>query len=76
MNKCGCTPQWPVCAVGRALCIEAWCGSEVIESPSFVRRPLEEREAIWQDYMRVVDAYLRHCEYMPVAQAQERAGVR
>jgi hypothetical protein len=46
----------------------------LVEEQSFVLRSLHEQEAIWQNYLCAVDAYLRHCGYEPVSKAVEGTG--
>ena len=65
---CGCTIEQAGCEVGRQLLIDAYCGKEVIESPLFLLRPFEERDAIWNAYHAVVRAYLQHCGSFQVQQ--------
>ena len=66
MVPCGCTPQEYACEEGKRLCIDAWCGKELIEGPLFLSRSQQEREEIWQHYQEAVEAYLRHCGYSGV----------
>ncbi len=75
-SACGCTIEQEGCELGRQLLIDAYCGKELIESPLFLLRPLQEREAIWQTYHEVVEAYMQHCGYAPLnQQAPEEATV-
>lgn len=64
MKPCSCSPQGYGCEIGKQLVIDAFCGCALIESPRFVSRSQDEREAIWQQYQQAVDAYLRHCGYI------------
>ena len=74
MATCGCFPRWPGCPRGVPLWVEMEAEATLLEEPSFVGRPVVEQEAIWQDYVRAVNAYLRHCGYVSVDEMAERAG--
>lgn len=64
IRECGCSLRSGWCEVGKRLLREVWAYYAEIEQRAFVRRPLHEREAMWQRYQQAVDAYLRHCGYV------------
>jgi NTP pyrophosphatase (non-canonical NTP hydrolase) len=69
---CGCgIRHGPVCQEGKRLyeVVCAYC--QVVESPEFAQRSIQERDEMWRQYEQARYVYLWHCGEVSVTGVQE-----